>query len=42
MLNRIINGSENKNDYIEIMNDIVDCSDVEEEIKNQARAFLNR
>lgn len=42
MLNRIINGSENKDDYIEVMKDIVDCSDVEDAIKNEVRAFLNR
>jgi hypothetical protein len=42
MLNRIINGSENKEDYIELMNDIIDCNDVEDEIRNQARAFVGR
>ena len=42
MLNRIINGSENKKEYIELMNDIIDCNDVEDEIRNQARAFVGR
>ena len=42
MLNRIINGSENKKDYIELMNDIINRNDVEDEIRNQARAFMNR
>ena len=42
MLNRIINGSENKKDYIELMNAIIDCDEVEDEIRNQARAFMNR
>ena len=42
MLNRIINGSENKKDYIELMNDIAECNDVEDEIRNQARAFMSR
>lgn len=42
MLNRIINGSENKKDYIELMNDIINRNDVEDEIRNQARAFVGR
>ncbi len=42
MLNRIKNGSENKKDYIELMNDIINRNDVEDEIKNQARAFVGR
>lgn len=42
MLNRIINGSENSKVYIEIMNNIINCNDVEEEIKNEARNFINR
>lgn len=42
MLNRIINGSENKKDYIELMNEIIDCNDIEAEIRNQARAFMSR
>lgn len=42
MLNRIINGSENKEKYIKIMKDIIIRTDIEEEIKNQAIAFINR
>lgn len=42
MLNRIINGSENPKEYIEIMNAIIDCNDVEDEIRNQARTFMSR
>lgn len=42
MLNRIINGSENKEDYIKIMKDIINRTDIEDEIKNQAIAFINR
>lgn len=42
MLNRIINGSENKKDYIELMNNIIECNDFEEEIRNQARTFICR
>lgn len=42
MLNRIINGSENIKDYIELMNDIINRNDVEDEIRNQARAFVGR
>ncbi len=42
MLNRIINGSENPKRYIEIMNSIVDCNDIEDEIRNQARKFMSR
>ena len=41
MLNRIINGSENKKDYIELMKAIIEHNDVEDEIRNQARAFMN-
>ena len=42
MLNRIINGSENKEKYIKIMKDIIIRTDIEEEIENQAIAFINR
>lgn len=42
MLNRIINGSENKKDYIELMNAIIEHDGVEDEIRKQARAFMNR
>ncbi len=42
MLNRIINGSENKEKYINIMKDVINRTDIEEEIKNQAIAFINR
>ena len=41
MLNRIINGSENKKDYIELMKAIIEHNDIEDEIRNQARAFMN-
>ena len=41
MLKRIINGSENKKDYIELMKAIIEHNDVEDEIRNQARAFMN-
>ena len=41
MLNRFINGSENKKDYIELMKAIIEHNDIEDEIRNQARAFMN-
>lgn len=42
MLNRVINGSENKNDYLEIMKEITERSDIEEVIKNSASEFMDR
>lgn len=41
MLNRVMNGSENKDNYIAIMNEIINSSNVEEEIKDEVREFLN-
>lgn len=40
MLNRVMNGSENKSEYIEIMKAIRNRSDIEEEIKNSANDFI--
>lgn len=42
MLNRVMNGSENKNDYFEIMKEVTERSDVEEEIKNSVSEFMDR
>lgn len=42
MLNRVMNGSENKNDYLEIMKEITERSDIEESIKNSASEFMDR
>lgn len=42
MLNRVMNGSENKNDYLEIMKEITERSDIEEAIKNSASEFMDR
>ena len=42
MLNRVMNGSENKNDYLEIMKEITERSDIEEVIKNSASEFMDR
>lgn len=42
MLNRVMNGSENKNDYLEIMKEVTERSDVEEAIKNSASEFMDR
>ena len=41
MLNRVMNGSNNKDNYIAIMNEIINSSSVEEEIKNEVREFLD-
>lgn len=41
MLNRVKNGEENQQGYIEILNDIVQDKDIEEEIRNSARDFLS-
>lgn len=41
MLNRVMNGSENKNDYLEIMKEITERSDIEEVIKNSASEFMD-
>lgn len=41
MLNRVKNGEENQQEYIEILNAIVHNEDVEEEIRNSARDFLS-
>lgn len=41
MLNRVMNGSNNKENYITIMNEIINSSNVEEEIKDEVREFLN-
>jgi hypothetical protein len=41
MLNRVMNGSENKDNYIAILNEIINSSNVEEEIKDEVREFLN-
>lgn len=42
MLNRVMNGSENKNDYLEIMKEITERFDIEESIKNSASEFMDR
>lgn len=42
MLNRVMNGSENKNDYLEIMKEVTERSDVEEAIRNSASEFMDR
>lgn len=42
MLNRVMNGSENKNDYLEIMKEVTERSDIEEAIKNSASEFMDR
>lgn len=42
MLNRVMNGSENKNDYLEIMKEVTERSDVEEAIKSSASKFMDR
>lgn len=42
MLNRVMNGCENKNDYLEIMKEITERSDMEETIKNSASEFMDR
>lgn len=42
MLNRVMNGSENKNDYLKIMKEVTERSDVEEAIKNSASEFMDR
>lgn len=41
MLNRVMNGSENKNDYFEIMREITERSDIEETIRNSASEFMD-
>ena len=41
MLNRVKNGEENQQEYIEILHAIVHNEDVEEEIRNSARDFLS-
>lgn len=40
MLNRIINGSDNNAEYINLMNSILERKDVENEIKNSVKEFL--
>ena len=40
MLNRIINGSDNHAEYINLMNSILERKDVEDEIKNSIKEFL--
>ena len=40
MLNRIINGSGNNAEYINLMNSILERKDVEDEIKNSIKEFL--
>lgn len=42
MLNRVLNGSDNKNEYLEIMKDIMNRTDIEEEIRKSAEHFANR
>lgn len=42
MLNRVMNGSENKNDYLKIMKEVTERSDVEEAIKHSAGEFMDR
>lgn len=42
MLNRIINGSENKESYLKIMQDIVNRTEIEVEIRNLAKSFCVR
>ena len=41
MLNRVKNGEENQQGYIEILNDIAHNKEIEEEIRNSARNFLS-
>lgn len=41
MLNRVMNGSNDKDSYIAIMKEIINSSSVEEEIKNEVREFLD-
>lgn len=42
MLNRVMNGSENKNDYLEIMKEITERSDIEETIRNAVSEFMDK
>lgn len=42
MLNRIINGSENKEGYFMVMQDIVNRTEIEVEIRNLAKSFCER
>lgn len=42
MLNRVMNGSENKNDYLEIMKEVTERSDIEEAIKNSTSKFMDK
>ncbi len=42
MLNRLINGSDNKLDYIEVMKKVINRSSVEHEIKQRAQSYINR
>lgn len=41
MLNRVKNGEENQQGYIEILKDIVHNKEIEEEIRDSARDFLS-
>lgn len=41
MLNRVKNGEEDQQGYIEILNDIAHNKEIEEEIRNSARNFLS-
>ena len=41
MLNRLINGTTRKEDYLLLMNDIVHRNDVEQEIKDDVQEFLD-
>ena len=41
MLNRLINGTTHKEDYLLLMNDIVHRNDVEQEIKDDVQEFLD-
>lgn len=42
MLNRVMNGNENKNDYLEIMKEVTERSDIEEAIKNSTSKFMDK
>lgn len=42
MLNRVMNGSENKKDYLKIMQEITERSDIEEAIKKSAGDFVKQ
>ncbi|MDO4944531.1 MAG: hypothetical protein Q4E74_04925 [Ruminococcus sp.] len=41
MLNRIINGSDSKDEYIALLKEVSERADIEEEIKNSAQEFID-